>query len=226
MRLNDNTKPCIYCGSSDRLTVDHIPPKLFLGRPYPENLITVPACLTCNQSFQKDDEYTRTVALLDVRASDNRDAQTKTAANTRSLQRPNAKAFVEYLARQSMSTTILGAHGLPLGRVIELDQTRVNATGSRLIRGLHFNETGESLSPHMVRTAAKMGLRADDPDTLEFARVYSKFSERKNREIGTAFSYVAGFAPGISVWLMLLYDCLAWIGTVDSRGPGKGTALP
>jgi hypothetical protein len=44
-------------------------PKLLLAPPFPANLITVPACYDCNQSFQKDDEYTRFITGIDFRAS-------------------------------------------------------------------------------------------------------------------------------------------------------------
>src|SRR5438105_6810660 len=89
---------CIYCGADKELTVDHVPPKLLLTRPYPENLITVPACFPCNQSFQKDDEYMRTMLSIDVRASKNTAAQSNLPAVLRSLQRPDARSFGEYLA--------------------------------------------------------------------------------------------------------------------------------
>jgi hypothetical protein len=71
---------CIYCGADKDLTDDHVPPKLLLMRPYPENLITVPACEICNQSFQKDDEYMRTMLAIDVRASKNAAARVDNAA--------------------------------------------------------------------------------------------------------------------------------------------------
>jgi hypothetical protein len=48
--------------------------------------------------------------------------------------------------------------------------------------------------------------------------VLIKVPDRRDRSIGTAFSYVAGFGPGFSVWLMLLYDFFFWLGTVDSGG--------
>ncbi len=77
-------------------------------RPYPPNLLTVPACLPCNKSFQKDDEYTRTMLAMDVRASKNADAQSNLPAVFRSLQRPDARGFAEYLAKQADRSTILG----------------------------------------------------------------------------------------------------------------------
>jgi hypothetical protein len=36
---------CAYCGTEGPITADHVPPQSWLERPYPDNLITVPACL-------------------------------------------------------------------------------------------------------------------------------------------------------------------------------------
>ena len=123
---------CIYCGADKDLTVDHVPPKLLLMRPYPQNLITVPACRKCNQSFQKDDEYTRTMLAIDVRAAKNTAAESNLPAVLRSLQKPEARAFAEYLTRQAESSVILGEDGSPMGQVFELDKARTNRTGVRL----------------------------------------------------------------------------------------------
>lgn len=51
---------CCYCGDYAD-TVDHVPSKAFLDRPYPENLPVVPCCTKCNAMFSKDEEY---VAVL------------------------------------------------------------------------------------------------------------------------------------------------------------------
>ncbi len=136
----------------------------------------------------------------------------------RSLQRPNAKAFIQYLVNRTAATTILDQAGTPMGQVVDVDRARVNATGSRIIRGLYFVEMGKPLALNaVVRVEATAGLRSHDADALKIARVYSMFSDRRDGEIGKAFSYVAGFGPGISVWMMLLYDYFVWVGTVDCR---------
>lgn len=51
---------CCYCGDFAD-TVDHVPPKVFLDKPYPENLPVVPCCKKCNREFSLDEEY---VAVL------------------------------------------------------------------------------------------------------------------------------------------------------------------
>lgn len=47
---------CIYCGGHAD-SKDHVPPRSFLERPYPPNLLTVPSCKKCNRGFSLDEEY-------------------------------------------------------------------------------------------------------------------------------------------------------------------------
>lgn len=215
--MTDREK-CIYCGTDGDITVDHVPPKLLLEQPYPENLITVPACFPCNQSFQKDDEYLRTMLCVDVRASRNTAAQSNLPAVLRSLQRPNARGFMEYLASQSSVSAILDQHGAPMGQVMELDNARTNRAGQRFIRALYFSEMGTTLPQRTsIRVGAKMDLRATDPDTITIARALKTLPDWRNGNVGTAFSYVGAIGPEFSFWFMLLYDIFFWLGTVDCR---------
>ena len=59
MRMPETAMSCYLCGAAHRLTKDHIPPKGFFPPPRPSNLITVPCCKTCNESYSKDDEAVR-----------------------------------------------------------------------------------------------------------------------------------------------------------------------
>lgn len=47
---------CVFCGASPD-TRDHVPSKVFLDDPLPNNLPVVGACATCNQGFSLDEEY-------------------------------------------------------------------------------------------------------------------------------------------------------------------------
>ena len=48
---------CTYCDSVLRNTKDHVPSKIFLDSPFPENLPVVWACDSCNNGFSRDEEY-------------------------------------------------------------------------------------------------------------------------------------------------------------------------
>lgn len=53
--LKKNPK-CLYC-KKVATTKDHVPSKNLLEKPYPNNLMTINACLDCNRSFSLDEEY-------------------------------------------------------------------------------------------------------------------------------------------------------------------------
>jgi hypothetical protein len=49
-------RECLFCRQKAQ-SKDHIPSKNLLEKPYPKNLLTIPACIKCNQSFSEDEEY-------------------------------------------------------------------------------------------------------------------------------------------------------------------------
>lgn len=53
--MKENLK-CLYCGKQAK-NKEHVPSKSLLEKPYPNNLITFPACDVCNNSFSLDEEY-------------------------------------------------------------------------------------------------------------------------------------------------------------------------
>lgn len=47
---------CSYCGDTPE-TRDHVPSRILLDNPFPDNLPVVPCCEKCNQDFSLDEEY-------------------------------------------------------------------------------------------------------------------------------------------------------------------------
>ncbi|MDR2510928.1 MAG: hypothetical protein LBC89_00365 [Bacteroidales bacterium] len=47
---------CTYCGDIAD-SRDHVPSKILLEEPFPDNLPLVPCCTKCNQNFSLDEEY-------------------------------------------------------------------------------------------------------------------------------------------------------------------------
>ena len=60
-------------------------------------LWTVPACLGCNSGFKSDDEYTRTILPIDLRANWNFAAQVNIPVINRALARPEANVVASRL---------------------------------------------------------------------------------------------------------------------------------
>jgi hypothetical protein len=57
------TRLCVYCGGPAD-TSDHAPPRCFLRRPLPSNLMTLPACRQCNSGFSFDENLVATLIAL------------------------------------------------------------------------------------------------------------------------------------------------------------------
>lgn len=59
---------CAYCGG-EAATRDHVPSRVLLDEPYPENLPVVPACTGCNVGLSADEEYTACLVACCVAGS-------------------------------------------------------------------------------------------------------------------------------------------------------------
>lgn len=90
---------CIYCGRPAE-TRDHVPSRILLEPPYPENLPVVGCCEQCNQGFSKDEEYV--VCLLEAVFAGSADPERiRRPSVARSLRRsPGLQARIEAAKRR------------------------------------------------------------------------------------------------------------------------------
>jgi hypothetical protein len=51
---------CFFC-DLEAETRDHIPARVFLDKPYPQNLHVIPACKKCNNASSVDEKYVATM---------------------------------------------------------------------------------------------------------------------------------------------------------------------
>lgn len=76
---------CLYCGE-DVESKEHAPSRMFLDKPYPENLPTVGTCKDCNVGFSLDESY---VACLI-------EASLAGTADPAAMRRPKVAAHLQY----------------------------------------------------------------------------------------------------------------------------------
>lgn len=196
------------------MTRDHVPPRAFFSKPCPPDMLTVPACETCNASFKKDDEYTHMVVALDFRAASHRDVLGNMSTLARSLQRPQARGFTQSLVKNSRSTGLLTPSGASV-RKMTVDVSRIDATGEHIVRGLHYVETKMTVDPKArVLVRSLPHVEPSDPMLLAAVRMHDLCPDQRHREVGKAFSYGVGFGYGKSVWIMMLYGYHFWFATI------------
>ena len=110
MRLNGK---CVYCDGYPN-TREHVPPKVFLDKPFPEELPVVEACSTCNSNFSLDEQYF--ACLLDCVISG--------SADPNSVQRETIKKTL--LRKPSLAERLRNARKIVDGRIMfEVEYQRI-----------------------------------------------------------------------------------------------------
>ncbi len=202
-------KRCIYCGVLGELTRDHVPPKNLFPEPRPDNLITVPCCSKCNSSFAADDEHFRTMIACAEQSAAHPQGQRLWPTILRQLRRKGDSAITE-LIRQSFGTTV----DIP-GAILRVDRVL-----RRVVKGLHYHETGASMPDHWeIRT----NLSSDFGDCGGLAGAINAFRcapGHTERMFGNGvFCYQVVDWPGRdlgNVWLLSFFEC---IGLLCASGP-------
>jgi hypothetical protein len=145
---------CVYCGDGGIKTRDHVPSKVLLDAPYPENLPVLPACAGCNASFAADEEYV--ACLLECTVAGSTDPGLVTRGNVRRIlgERPALRARLEK-ARIEASN----------GVVFSVEESRVRNVVLKLARGHAAYELGEP--------------QQDEPDLIEFTPLPSISGDRR-----------------------------------------------
>lgn len=64
---------CSYCGEGTPATRDHVPSRILLDSPFPENLPLVGCCQKCNSGFSQDEEYLAAVIECIIHSTSNPD---------------------------------------------------------------------------------------------------------------------------------------------------------
>ena len=137
---------CIYCSATNLIpTRDHVPPKCLFPKPRPLNLVTVPACPTCNQSFKLDDEYFRLMIAGEAAYSD----QAATKIWTERVMLNTGAGLRKSLLSQAQLYDRRTPGGLYLGKGIKVgfDSRRIRRVVERIAVGLMWHHYRQRLSP-------------------------------------------------------------------------------
>jgi len=211
-------KTCIYCGSSEKLTKDHIPPKCLFPEPTPRNLITVPCCEKCNRKFSKDDEYFRDVILMREDIFDLEDLETLRNKVIRSLRRAESSKYKKKLISGSEKINVFTKNGLFIGEktTYNVDLNRLRKVIDRITRGLYFKKEGKVLDQNYdVKTytsedIANWNLKSQEEWLLLLVNILQK----RLHHFGKIFAYnylLAKDDSNASVWLFNFYQKIVFI---------------
>lgn len=141
------SKVCVICGQNPATTRDHLPPKALFLKPYPDNLITVPACEGCNGGGSGYDDEFQAFLAMHVAGHDERGSKFFQERGRVNLEGNERR--LQALRDGVQEIEILGPEGDPVGRApaVLWDSEAHDAVVERMIRGLYWHHTGHILSP-------------------------------------------------------------------------------
>lgn len=178
------------------MTRDHVPPKNLLSKPLPSDLVTVPSCHTCNESYKLDDEYFRLKITLGI---DPEWFPIAVGAIDR-LRKPTKRG----LAKKVLSD--LSADKRWSG----VDRERVERVARRIVLGLFFHHTGDPL-PKNAELRVWFPCFGDPlPNYEPLAALLDRLAAETDHRIGDGvFTYrvlLEYGRPGVSVWRLCFYE--------------------
>ncbi len=170
---------CVYCGCETK-TRDHVPAKVFLDHPYPENLPVVPACNHCNQNASRDEEYL--ACLIECAISG--------TAEPSEVSRPRIQSILARKPRLASRLANSARFNL-LGELEwQVELNRVKKTVLKLARGHAAFELSEPRldPPCSIQVAPLNAMAQDERGEFESPPLITAFPEigsRSFQRIGT-----------------------------------------
>lgn len=227
-KRKNKSQRCIYCGFTKDLTKEHIPPKNLFPKPAPKNLITVPACRKCNESFKLDDEYFRICAAL--QGYENTAAKKIWDEKVLKSSLRRSSALKRHLINNIVPLELTSPSGIFLGNVegIKFKRDRINRVLKKIVRGLlwhHYNYVLEIKAEFVIREDKLM---LASPHYLKLSGFMKAEEAQKIMmrtpilEIGRGvFKYrhaIINNNPRYSIWWLLFYETLLFIVLVAPHG--------
>lgn len=136
---------CYNCGVREASTREHVIPKALIPLPLPPNVPTVPACMSCNQGFSKDEEYLRD-RLAAVVGDPNYVGPDLWETAWRSMQRPEArgKKFGLFEDIRQLPNPVLTEEG-PSDLAVVIKKDRAHRVIEKMVRALFYYRFGYRL---------------------------------------------------------------------------------
>ena len=123
-------------GALEAGTRDHVPPKCLFPRPRPVDTVTVPACMSCNSSYQMDDLYF--AVMMAMRGYDEHAGATRVWQCIIQPLLARSPAFRRMLQQNMIDAPVRTPAGivLPGRRAVAFSQVRIDRIVRRIVRGL------------------------------------------------------------------------------------------
>jgi hypothetical protein len=205
---------CVFCGQT-ATTRDHVPPKGVFLDPLPTDIVTVPACATCNHSTKLDDEYFR--VLIGTQGYWTVDGARLWKDKVVGSSFRRSPKFRRMLARNIFELSPEHRRpDLPGGvKAIGFERQRIDHVLRKIVLGLYWHHVKKRLPTDISIEPFKDRLLDDHARAI--------FGSRSEYSIGGgAFRYRFGIAADdacVSIWHLMFYEKTVFVVSVGVPGP-------
>ena len=193
-----NRGACIHCSlslNSHNRSKDHVPSKCLLTRPFPDNLLKVSICKTCNASFSLDEEYFSSFleAVLTGSVDSDPNPVPSTAASVK-----GSFGLRKRISQTRREQPLLFG-GTEVTWIPELN--RIHSVIVKNARGHVFFELGEPLAypPSRVECLPVIRMTVDQRNAFEEISLGSGWPEVGSRMM----QRVVGIEPLVDGWVLV-----------------------
>lgn len=176
---------CVYCGG-EPTTVYHVPSRVLLDEPYPDNLPVVQACDACNNSFSVDEPYLACLVECALTGSADPDSVRRQKVRRIFTERPALWSLINSSRREDASGSVSW----------QADVSRVRNVALKLARGHAACKSSEPKldEPERVSFAPICALSASQLRSFEMPPVETVWPEIGSRAFVRAVVVNAGAA--------------------------------
>jgi len=212
---------CVFCGKP-ATTKDHIPPRKIYVQTEPDDLITVPACRSCNNGTKLDDEYFRLCVMTG--GSNNAEVEQHIFDKLMPSLRRNPKLLAMFM-KGARTVDITTPSGIVIGQrhAFDFDRKRLQRIVEKIVKGLYWRNKGKRLGDEcyvrdfVLTNQGDFGLPAFD------------FKSAKWEEVaGGDFRYQFIQVPQddcLTGWSLEFYRGVIVMTVMTDRLPGTGPTL-
>lgn len=212
---------CVYCGTMENLTRDHAVPKSFFPEPRPSNLITVPSCRACNESFSLDEEYCLTKLVLRDDLSDHPNVPYLLTKIFRGFEKGKKGRFLLALRRDTKPVDAYSDGGIFLGKRIGYTAKleRIERVVEKIIKSLFFHHQQKRIpADYKISVFYTRSLNPVIAVQAQIKVILNMLASEPSRILGDkVFSYkfrVLDDDPLSSLWVMIFFGKVIFLGMV------------
>lgn len=199
--------PCVYCGRGAATSRDHVIPKCLFLRPFPRDLITVPACVRCNHRKGEDDSFLRDYLTCDFVGQTSPTAQAIFQRKMLVAANRNSSDLANIVRQRGKMEPFYTRGGVYLGHlpIADFEEGRMEAILDRIIRGLYYYYRQLRI-PQNYESEVWRIMPWDFGTIWE---TFSKLSLKRTRSLGDVFIGRCAIAREdqlSTVWLLTFYE--------------------